>query len=40
MISSKNREIDETLNDKEKFTRYGYAFVMGLEGCYEKKEEK
>ena len=26
------------LNDKEKFTRYGYAFVMGLEGCYEVKK--
>ncbi len=26
--------------DQEKFTRYGYAFVMGLEGCYEKKEDK
>ena len=30
----------QMLGDQEKFTRYGYAFVMGLEGCYEKKEDK
>ena len=30
----------QMLGNSEKFTRYGYAFVMGLEGCYEKKEEK
>ena len=30
----------QMLGDHEKFTRYGYAFVMGLEGCYEKKEDK
>lgn len=30
------------LMDKEKFIQYGYAFVMGLEGCYsdENKEKK
>lgn len=30
----------QMLSDKEKFTRYGYAFVMGLEGCYESKKEE
>ena len=30
----------QMLGDQEKFTRYGYAFVMGLEECYEKKEDK
>lgn len=30
----------QMLSDKEKFTRYGYAFVMGLEGCYEPKREE
>lgn len=27
------------LEDKEKFTTYGYAFVAGLIGCYEGKKE-
>ena len=26
------------LNDKQKFTEYGYAFVMGLVGSYEPKK--
>ena len=30
----------QMLNDKEKFTRYGYAFVIGLEGSYEKEKEE
>lgn len=28
------------LQDKEKFAEYGYAFVMGLIGCYEGKKEE
>lgn len=31
--------IIEMLEDKEKFTTYGYAFVAGLIGCYEGKKE-
>ena len=27
----------QMLNDKQKFTEYGYAFVMGLVGSYEKR---
>ena len=27
------------LQDKEKFSEYGYAFVLGLIGCYEGKKE-
>ena len=29
----------QMLNDKQKFTEYGYAFVMGLVGSYEPKKE-
>lgn len=30
----------QMLNDKQKFTEYGYAFVMGLVGSYEPKKEE
>ena len=30
----------QMLSDKEKFTEYGYAFVMGLVGSYEPKKEE
>ena len=30
----------QMLSDKEKFTQYGYAFVIGLEGSYETKKEE
>ena len=30
----------QMLNDKQKFTEYRYAFVMGLVGSYEPKKEE
>ena len=30
----------EVLEDKGKFRDYGYAFIIGLDGCYEGKKEE